>query len=379
MITSPTGFIQQHERDSPANQANFRQQLKDAITEIQIEPDLTIVHADYEPLIVSDRYRDYLQQVSKPERDRYLTIQLQRYLYAIFTDSLRSKSDLKTTSDSESNDPTSEITNNADRWYETPFFSRLVQNNHGRGYSDSGWQIVGQKSGRWQAVKDGLTLYIDPEKHLFDRNQLQIGQTVAIKMPPSLIDHEVYIAVGDAGSSNFETASESDCTILQLYFNVDSELALLLLDSLTLKLNSLKIPFDFKIAYREESFEGFDAAILEFISADWQRLLPIVQTIYQEQQAWFQPETPFFCKPLALGLGLAEKPMGTDVESINLGQQHCSIIAQALMNFYGYGDRPNTDKLDYVHHYLSQTGVDLERLYLNLNSHSSYEAEFLLS
>ena len=381
MISSQTNSNEQITQASPTNHSNFKQQLQDAVTKIQIKADLTISHSDYEPIIVSDRYLDYLQQVSVQERDRYLAIQLQQYLYGIFTGELQSKlNSIEGAEDSfESNDLTLEIINNADRWYETPFYSQLIRCNHGRGYSDANWRIVEQEAKRWRVSKNGLALYISPEEHLFDPDlKSQIGQTVSIRMPPSLIERGVYIAVGDAGSPKVELPPKSNLSIVQLYFNVDPELALLLLDRLTQQLNTSNIPFNFRTAYNEADFERSDAVVLEFMSTDWERLLPLVQTIYREHQARFQPKIPFFCKPLALGLGLAEKPrFKADIEQINLGQQHCAIIARALIDVCQDSDRSDREKLDYVHRYLSQTGIDLERLYLNLNSEASYEAEFL--
>ena len=382
MIFSQTNSTEQTAPDLSTNHSNFRQQLQDVVTKIQIKSDLTIVHADYEPIIVSDRYLDYLQQVSVPERDRYLAIQLQQYLYAIFTGELKSKLDSieRAEANFESNDLTPEkIVNNADRWYETQFYSQLIRCNHGRGYSDANWRIVEQEAKRWRVSKNGLALYISLEEHLFDPDlKSQIGQTISIRMPPSLIERGVYIAVGDAGSPKVELPPKSNLSIVQLYFNVDPELALLLLDRLTQQLNTSNIPFNFRTAYNEADFERSDAAVLEFLSTDWRQLLPIVRAIYREHQARFQPKIPFFCKPLALGLGLAEKPkVQADIEQINLGQQHCTIIARALIDVCQDSDRSDLDKLDYVHRYLSQTGINLERLYLDLDSEASYDAEFL--
>lgn len=351
---------------------NFEQQLRDAIAKLQITP-VAIVHSDYEPLTIPDRYKNYLEQMSVADRDRYFAVRLQQYLYAIFNGDLLPKhSTMEANSQTDSDE---EMANYADKWYKTQFYHQLTQCNHGRGYSDPNWLIVEREAERWQVSKNGLTLHINPEIHLVDPTlKLQVGQTVSIKMPPSLVDRGLYIAVGDAGSANnSELPVESN--VVQLYFNVSAEVALLLLDCLTQQLNILKIPFDFKVAYNEASFERQDAAVLEFMSQDWTRLKPVLETVYSENRSGFQTEIPFFCKHLASGFGLAEKPnMASDREQENIGQQHCNIIAKALVKVCKH-DESDLDKFDYVLSYLSEVGVDLKHLYLNPDSSATYEVE----
>lgn len=379
MISSETKSSDITETDN----LSFSHKLRNIVDKIQLTPNLIITHPDYEPLEISAHHQEYLKQVSLPDQDRYLVTKLQQYLYDIFNDAiiLRSNDTKDTTRNSERNsdsnnaDDHKQIANYVRKWSKTKFYQQLTQHNHGQGYSDPNWLVVKQESPNlWQITKNGLRLHIKPKKHLTDHSrELQAGQLVSLKMPSNLVDHGLYIAVGNAGSTN-NSDSLLDSTVVQLYFNTNPEGALLLLDRFTQELNTLQIPFDFKIAYDVADFIHADATILEFKSVDFDLLLPILKSSYQENQTYFQPQIPFFCKHLASGLGLAEKPISTSSsEPENIGLHTCGIIAKALLIILKYGGYPDLGKLDYLLDFLTQEGIDLNYLYLNPQAKDIYE------
>ena len=350
---------------------NFANLLQDALAKIRIAPDLQIVHSDYPPLITPKHYQDCLQQMSPTDRDRYLTVKLQQYLYAIFNGDLKPKSDSDKTANANSLldcDDSQAMVNCADEWYDTKFYNRLIQLNHGRGYNDPGWLVI-ERGNCWQVSKNALTLNIDPQQDLNpSTTDLQIGQTVAIKMPPNLIDRGVYIAVGDAGSPN---SSDPKDYVVQLYFNVGSQTALLLLDSLTQQLNYLEVPFEFKTAYYKLNSARPDAAILEFMSKDWHKIQPVIKSIYLKNKADFQVEVPFFCKRLHSGLGLSEKPTKSfGKPPRNIGHYYCEVAAEAIVNLWKNGE--NIDRLNLINMKLREK-INLNFHYLNLNSSDIYQ------
>ena len=347
---------------------DFASQLEDAITKIHIARDLQIVHSDYPPLITPKHYRDCLQQMPAAAGDRYLTVKLQQYLYAIFNGDLKPKSDSDTDANSLlDGDDSQAVVNCADEWYQTKFYSQLTRFNHGRGYKDPGWLLIEKTENCWQVSKNALTLNIDPQQDLdIPTTSLQIGQTVAIKMPPNLIDRGVYIAVGNAGSPNSPNVRD---IVVQLYFNVNSQTALLLLDSLTQQLNHLEVPFEFKTAYGELDFARPDAGILEFLSKDWHEIQPVIKSIYLKYRTGFQVKTPFFCKRLHSGLGLSEKPSIPLGKSENIGQYYCGVAAEAIVN--REKESEDLNKLDSIEGKLTDK-INLNFVYLNLNSKDIY-------
>ena len=353
---------------------DFQQRLKDAIAKIKVTDDLSIIHPDYPPLLAPPHYHRYLQQMNESDRDRYLIHKLQRYLYDIFME--RVVPSESTLAEDEVGKTKSPVVNCGDRWYETEFYRQLVRCNHGRGYSDPNWSIVYQSKLYWQVTKDGLTLKIDPEQHLVEpATVLKLKDTTSIRMPPNLIDHGYYIAVGNAGSvSNRQSTPEQ--TILQLYFNVDASTALKLLNSLTQQLNILEIPFDFKLSYREGDFPNPDTAILELCDRDWQQLQPIVKHIYLNYCSGFKSEIPFFCRAIASGIGLAEKPfLETDGLYSNLGDQYCQVMAKAIVKTLKEREIGEAEKTKCILENLLQH-QDLAKLYLNPGSKASYQDVF---
>jgi hypothetical protein len=396
----------ENQSDSATHQFKFKQQLESVVAKIAIASDLTISYEDLEPLTVPSRLKEYLNQIAPDDLNRYLAAKLQKYIYYIFTTQLGSESQnssLKGAIKEENSKklPKTDYVNNANKWSKTKFYQELTQNNHGQGYEDPNWLVIEQVDDRWHVTKDDLTLHIQP-RHLVEPSaELSPGKFVSLKMPPSLVERGIYIAVGDMGSVNnrSKVSPSDDSTINQLYFNVGTGGALCLLDSLTQELNQVRVPFELIINYDETEFDRFDVVVLEFKSSDFDLIYSVVQTTYQNHQACFRPEIPFFCKFLAPGLGFAEKlrsrSMGEaqsrseggasspKVHHKNIGQHYCGIIALALVELWQQELQPDNlpenqlnnhnnkldsqpnNKLNYVLNYLSEKRVDIEHLYLN--------------
>lgn len=388
--------------DLKTHQLKFKQQLENVVAKIAIASDFTINYEDQEPLTVPSRLKEYLNQITPQDLNLYLTARLQKYIYSILTARVSSASQnslLKEAIKEEDaqNLPKIDYANNANKWSKTKFYRELTQNNHGQGYEDPDWLVVKQVNDYWHVTKNDLTLHIQP-RHLVEPSaELSPGKLISLRMPPSLVERGVYIAVGEVGSANNRNqfSSTEDSTVNQLYFNVGTGGALCLLNSLTQKLNQVRVSFDFRVNYDETEFDRFDVVILEFKSSDYDLIYSVVQTTYHDHQAYFRPETPFFCKFLAPGLGFAEKPrsrlrskseglsMGVAQSPIefheNIGQHHCGIIASALVELWqqenlpekNLNNQPN-NKLNYVLNCLSKKSVDIEHLYLNPDySHKS--------
>ena len=374
----------------------FRQQLHNALSKIEITPELTIVHPGYEFPAISQTYRAYIQQMSPINRDRYLILKLQRHLYDLFMG--RKQPYMAISSQA--------IVNSGDRWYETEFYQQLLQSNHGKGYGDYDWVVVGKCDRGWQVTKNDLNLFIDPQLHLHEPlAKLSVGQTVCLKMPTNLIARGVYIAIGDAGSVNstpprngganapsapavrlppegaaalpvvlrrsgqmpckqrtfrphvgacvhfVNTQCSSASSVWQIYFNVDAKTALILLDSLSRQLNHLSIPFDFRLAYSDRDYQYLDAAILEFKSENWQQLQPIIFQIYAQNQAGFRSEVPFFCQLVRDGLGIAAKPELIPTESTT-GLKHSKFIAEVIVESLKHSNILLEDSTNCIFKYL---------------------------
>jgi hypothetical protein len=394
-----------NQADLATQQLEFKRQLENVVAKIAIASDFTITYEDLEPLEVASELKEYLNQIAPIALNRYLADKLEKYIYTIFSTNVSSKSQNSLLK--EENTKNLPQTNYANKWSKTKFYQELTQNNHGQGYADPDWLVIKQVDDCWHVTKNDLTLHIQPGHLVKPSEELYPEKLVSLKMPPSLVERGIYIAVGDAGSAN--NTNNIGCTediMSQLYFNVGTGGALCLLDSLTQKLNQVRVPFDFKINYNEAEFDKFDAVILEFRSGDSDLIYSVIQTVYQDHQAYFRPEIPFFCKFLAPGLGFAEKPRSRSPKGLalkdslrispggasvgkaqspkvpqeNIGQYFCGIIASALVEEWqqewqqdnlpekkldNKSNNKSNNKFNYVLNYLSEKGVDIEYLYLN--------------
>jgi hypothetical protein len=348
--------------DLVTHQRNFKQKLEDVVENLQITPDLTISYRDREPVTIESHLHGYLNQIPLVDRDRYLAAKLQKYLYSIFSSD----------SQPQNTKADQEATNYVNKWSRTKFYQQLLQHNQGKGYSDPDWLVVKQEANYWHVTKNDLTLHIQLEHLAEPREELHPGELVAIKMPSNLVDRGFYIAVGDSGTVDAADSPEEGIT--QIYFNVNAAGALVLLDNLTRELNAKEISFDFRVAYDETKFDHLDSAVLNFKSSDFELVYPIVKNAYQKNQSYFQSKVPFFCQPLAPGLGLAEKPRSPSYQQKNIGQYYCGMIATAIVEKW-QEDGLTGNKLADVLNYLSLAEVDIEHLYLNPDSTKSYQAE----
>ena len=355
-------------------QSSFQQRLEDIITKIKIGHNLSIAHPDYPTVSVPDNYYPYLQQMSESQRDRYLIHKLQRYLYDICMDR---KVLYDSISDNGVKETESSVVNRGDRWYETEFYRQLVRSNHGQGYSDPEWSIVDRSQPYWLVTKEGLTLYIDPKYHLVESTaNLNIGDIISIKLPANTVERGYYIAVGDGGKVSHRHSTPEQ-TILQLYFNTDSSTALQLLQFLTQQLNELKIPFDFRLPYREANFARADAAMLEFCDRDWQQLQPIVKHIYLSYGHGFKSEIPFFCCPITSGVGLAEKPfLEINESNNNLGKRCCHNLALTIVKAQQNEKLKEAERVRFIIENLSEQQTNLSVIHLNPSSKANYKAIF---
>ncbi len=342
----------------------LEQVLQDIVKNISLQADFSIVHPECESIELPEELQERFGQMPDHVQNNYLQVKLQQFLYHNYY------SPPKLTDEAENNE---KIENQAIKWSKSEFLEQLRQNNHSESHFESGWLIVGQTDeGFIQVQKDDLTLHIG-SRHLQDvDHSAQVGDLVAVKMPPQLVEQGFYIAVGTTGSIN-HLEQESDSEIVDIYLNLSSDGAVALMDSLTTELNGIEIPFPFhfKVLYRPEDYVWCDTAILSFERRNYNRVQPIIETIYQKNQSYFQPETPLFTKYLAPGLSVAEKP---NSESLlpDFAPNRCQIIAQALILAWQEGQESPEAKLNYICDRFSAAGIDLKKPYLNPNSEDIY-------
>ncbi|GAB4539876.1 MAG: hypothetical protein Tsb0014_30690 [Pleurocapsa sp.] len=337
----------------------LEQTLTDIAHNIQIQDNFTIIHPQYDPIELPAAIKERFKQMSELVREQYLQVKLQSLIHDCYHNC------------SPTTQETEKIENQAIKWSKSEFYHQLRLNNHCQGHFEPGWLIVGMtEEGFLQVRKNDLTLHIRSERHLLPNQQnARIGDIVAVKMPPQLVEPGFYIAVGTNGSIN---DFQRDRTIVDVYCHVNSEGALALMDRLTVRLNKIAIPFHFKVLYYPDDYQWCDAAVLSFARDDYPQVQPILAEIYNETQSHFQPQIPLFTKYLAPGLALAEKPP-SDGSLPKTFAEHCSqLIAQGLIAAWKAHKQTPEAKLQSICDRFAEAEISLSQPYLNPGSEDIY-------
>jgi HopA1 effector protein family len=337
----------------------FHQILTEIVEKITIlhgrgcanNPELTISHPDYPPLVTNPETLGKLQQISVELQSKYLIAQVQNYLYDIyFSHSLIDSRELNTLARQNQ-----AIKNNMVDGIDIDFYPRLQQSNTSNGYFDPGWEIIASTDrGELIVIKNGLHLHIDPHQHLSPEFDRAVGAIVPIYLPPNLVGRDTYIAIGNAGLPDSES--------IEIYFNFTPDAAVEICHALTIELNQLGIPFQFAILHDPALFHRYDAGTLELSQAHYQLVHPVLAEIYHTHQTAFAASVPLFSKQLAPGLGLVEAPTSFD----SFGMQRCHLVATGMVLAINQGQTTSAEKLDLIEQEFGSAEINLEQPHLNL-------------
>lgn len=340
--------------------------LLDIVNQVQIHSHFCISHPRYKPLELPPEVVSRFQNLPLNIQSKFLNQRLSTFLYGIYYNaSLK----LALANDSSENDLAlnQNLENNTYLGVDVAFYDRLHESNTTEGYFSSGWQVIKQETDGALAVQQGgLTLHINPEKHLQpDVQTPSIGDVVAIKMPKNLVQNGFYMAVGNAGPCKSED-------IVRVYFNLTPAGAVAIMGSLTTQLNHILIPFKFKALYNPKDYGRYDSAVLYFNKNNYQAVHLVLQKVYIEHQSDFKPEVPLFTKQLAPGLAIAEEPNHKFAQKESFGTNRCQIVAKGLLEAWNQGDNSPSVRLEKILQQFSLLKIELHRPYLNANSEDIY-------
>lgn len=339
---------------------------------VQIEADFCIAHPDYKSLELPDEQLVSIQKSSDKIQEKYLRVQLQNFLYGIYySGSLRSK--LKRDKSSSSVLAIKQkLENNTFLGIDLAFFEEIHASNCGEGFYSPGWRIIREENGYLAVVADELTLHIDRGKYLQLSDQsAQVGDLVAIWTPKNRMQNGFYVAIGNIGYRG-SCDPHSPAQTVRVYFNLLPEGVTKVMRSVTQHLNALQIPFSFKVLYNPKDYERFDSGVLYFDKSFYSVIQPVLQTIYLENQHYFQTEIPLFTKSLATGLALAEEPDQKFMNQESFGQNRCYAIAKGLLEARQTEDETSERRMTAIIRQFVEIGVDLYRPYLNSGSEDIY-------
>lgn len=339
--------------------------LNDIATQIHIQSAFQIQHSRYQPLDLPEAAIDRYRQLPQALQRRYQCQKLRDYLYDIY---FSHEQDLADNADHVASVNTSShaslLQNDSVRGINRAFYEQIQAANQGKGYFDPGWLVIGAGQTHLAVQKQGLTVQIDPNRHLRNADRCaQIGSIVAIQLPKNRLESGFYVVVGNAGLGLEQSPS------LEIYFHISATGAIALMQQLTQALNDRQIAFSFKVLYDPTEYGRYDAGTLCLKRNHYSEIAPLLKHIYHQTQSEFGSPVPLFTKPLAPGLGLAEEP---EAEIRDFGLHRCQLIAQGLLNAWENGDETPEQRLSCIYEQFAQNNINLKFPYLNSNSIDIY-------
>jgi HopA1 effector protein family len=344
--------------------------LQDIANKIEIQSKFSVHHPDYKPWELSTEGIDRLQQMPQALQRKFLSLQLRSFLYGIYYNGAM-RSVLAPETDEKA--PPLDLENNMVLGVDVKFYQRLHDSNRGIGYFEPGWRILrAEKDGSLAVTKGSLRLHLDREKHLQPSEQAVIeGDSVAIRLPKNRLQRGFYIAVGNAGVHHLNS-SEIEPITVRIYFNLTSEGAVAIMDSLTRQLNEVEVPFSFKVLYNPKDYDRYDSGVLYFDKRDYGLVREVLQPLYRKNESHFKPNVPLFTLELAPGLGLAEEPDKKFEEQESFGTNRCQIVANGLLEAWYQGDNSTTGRMQSILKEFSHVGIDWQHAHLNAGSEDIY-------
>jgi len=245
------------------------------------------------------------------------------------------------------------------------FRSALSAANAGVGHWDSGWEVLTIKGDTLIVQKDDFELVVHEQDLMPVDGTMAPGIRVRLRFPKEWlgISPGFYTAL-----SNTEMPDQGP--LIRIYWNVNAEGGVCLLQSITSILNRACLPFRLKVVNNPSRFIRCDAAILYLRKADYSDAADTLRSVYREIAGNLSPETPAFTKCIAGGVGLAEDPG----QGASFGLHRCRLLANGMIDAHFQGRRSLDDKLALVAARFSEDGLRLEEPFLSAGSSGDFYA-----
>ncbi len=253
---------------------------------ITIERNFRILHPQYQPFALPADVAARFEQNSPELQHKYRLLLLRNFIYGIyFNASLQNIPIIPSSGVAGIYALHQNLENNSILGIDEDFYTQLHASNHGTGYLDPDWEVLRREpDGSLAISKGGLTMYAEADLHLDpDASVPQRGDWIAIAMPKNRLENGFYIAV-----SNFGPEQQPDTVALgRIYFNLMSDGAEALMDSVTHELGDMYVPFSFQVLCHPAAFKRYDSGILYFEQKDYLTIRKALQTIYSQNQSYF--------------------------------------------------------------------------------------------
>lgn len=249
------------------------------------------------------------------------------------------------------------------KYFDDRDFVETISNaNKGIGTWEPGWEIhkiLDKESNRLIVKKNGLMIWVN--SHQFIPNDLS-GYDLGQKGYVSMVK-EFRELLSGFYMANGNISLKENVSITRLYWNISSDGAIPIMETLTTELNDSHIPFQFKILSNSNYFTRADAAVLYFDKQNIKDMVLSLSKIYVKVKPFLKSATPLFAKKLASGLSLAEDPNNGE----SFGQNRSRILAEALYKIYDNRALSVTDQMLQINEHFDKNNIDVEKPYLKNN------------
>lgn len=155
---------------------------------------------------------------------------------------------------------------------------------------------------------------------------------------------------------------------VRVYFHTTFEGARLLVQEITRTFNEYRLPFLFKCLNHPDLFTRADSAVLYVSKFDFPFAQCLLQPVLDLVAPHLQAPVPLFTRCLRPGVSFSEDPANGQ----SFGMSRCNLLAEGLVAAYHERATPGPEQLAVLHQTLADNGLAVERIYLNPNSHFSY-------
>ncbi|BAZ15600.1 hypothetical protein NIES4071_74720 [Calothrix sp. NIES-4071] len=340
--------------------------LRAIVSDIEISENFCIYHPNFEKFALPSDVVARFKRNPAQLQQKYYSLLLRNFIFGIyFNASLQNVLNKQNTRVTGIYALHHNLENNSILGIDEEFREQLHEHNHGVGYYDSGWEVLRREPDASLAViKNGLTMYAD-SNHL-QKNALlsKPGDYISVQLPKNRLQNGYYVAVSNCGQPEYSSV------VSRIYFNIASNGAIPLIDSLTRTL-SQEIPFSFYVLCHPAAFGRYDSCILEFQKQDFSTIRKVLQIVYSQLKSHFLDSIPLFTKFLAPGLAVAEEPQ-LNLKRESFGMNRCQIIANALLETWQSSQESIECRMQAIENSFNSAGINLEHPYLNPNSEDIY-------
>lgn len=248
----------------------------------------------------------------------------------------------------------------------TRFVQELSGANTGKGYHESGWELLELAEEGALVRRGGLAMQVRKAAHpALEEGSAAPGDALRLPFQKEFLSlmPGFYVASGDA-----EFPNGNSTAVVRLYWDLTPEGALLLVRKVTELLNQQCVPFRLKVLNDPTRYVRCDAAVLYIVRDDYDVITSAISDIYTELATYLKPAIPAFTKQLAPGLGLAEDPGNGQ----SFGLHRCGLLAGGIIAASRLKETSIGGRLRVVSEHFKEEGISLETPYLNPGSNDIY-------